>query len=104
MDKNSVTEIISHFKKILETKGIKKSKIILYGSYAKGTQREESDIDLVVISEDFRGKDFWERINLLSDSIYEVFAPIEATAFTPEEWEQGNSFIIDYAEEGEIVA
>ncbi len=26
MDKNSVTEIISHFKKILETKGIKKAK------------------------------------------------------------------------------
>jgi hypothetical protein len=34
-------------------------------------------------------KDFWQRINMLSDTIYEVFAPIEARAFTPEEWERG---------------
>jgi len=35
-------------------------------------QREESDIDLGVISEDFKGKDFWQRIEVLSDAIYEV--------------------------------
>ena len=103
MDKNSISEIITCFSKALESRGVKIDRIILYGSWAKGTQREDSDIDLVVISEDFKEKDFWQRINLLSDAIYEVFAPIEARAFTPEEWESGDSFVVDYAKEQEMV-
>lgn len=103
MDKKLVSEIISRFKKALEAKGIKINKLILYGSWAKDTGREESDIDLVVISEDFREKDFWQRIEVLSDAIYEVFAPIEAIALTPEEWERGDSLVVNYTKEGEVV-
>lgn len=103
MDQNSISGIITCFRKALESRGVKIDRIILYGSWAKGTQREDSDIDLVVISEDFKEKDFWQRINMLSDAIYEVFAPIEARAFTPEEWERGDSFVVDYVKEKEMV-
>lgn len=103
MDKNSVLKIIARFQKSLETKGIKATKIILYGSYAKGNYTETSDIDVVVISDDFVNMDYWERINVLSDSIYEIFALIEAVAMTPEEWEKGDSFICDYAKDGEVL-
>lgn len=103
MDKSYTLNIISHFKKILEVKGIKVNKVILYGSWLKGNQREDSDIDLVVISEDFKDKGYWERIDILSDAIYELFEPIEAVAMTPEEWEKGDSVIVDYARDGEIV-
>ncbi|MFH0926644.1 MAG: nucleotidyltransferase domain-containing protein [bacterium] len=103
MDKKSISPIISRFKKILETKGIKIEKIILYGSWAKNRQREDSDIDLVVISNDFSKKGYWERIDILSDAIYKIFEPIEAVAMTPEEWENGNSFIRDYARDGETI-
>ena len=44
-----------------------------------------------------------ERIDILSDAIYEIFAPIEATAFTQEEWIQGNSLITDFAHAGEVL-
>ena len=103
MDKEYVLNIISHFRKILEVKGINNNKIILYGSWAKGKQREESDIDLVVISEDFKDKGYWERIDILSDAIYEVFEPIEAIAMTPEEWEKGDTFMRGYTEDGEVI-
>ncbi|MBI5198174.1 MAG: nucleotidyltransferase domain-containing protein [Nitrospirae bacterium] len=103
MDKRAVLEVISCFRKVMESKGTKIDKLILYGSYAKGEYREVSDIDLVVISEDFAGKDYWERIDLLSDAIYDVFQPIEAVAMTPEEWEAGTSSIVDYAKDGEVV-
>jgi uncharacterized protein len=49
------------------------------------------------------GKDYWERVDILSAAIYEVFAPIEATAFTPEEWQSGQSLMVDYAKEGVLV-
>jgi predicted nucleotidyltransferase len=103
MDKKAVLKIISDFRKALESAGVKPRKILLYGSYAAGNYRPDSDIDLVVISEDFEGKDYWQRIDLLSDAIYEVFQPIEAVAMTPREWEQGDSLIVDYARDGEVV-
>jgi len=103
MGKAAVLKIIGQFKGVLEKKGIKIERLILYGSYAAGTQREGSDIDLVVISNDFSGLGYWQRIDLLSDAIYEVFKPIEAVAMTRAEWEKGDSFIVDFARNGEVV-
>ena len=103
MDKKSVLELITTFRNILEAKGVKPLKIILYGSYAKGDYTETSDIDLVIISDDFEGKDYWERIDILTEAIYEVFAPLEVVAMTPDEWEKGTSFVREYARNGEIL-
>lgn len=103
MDKNTVLEILSRFRKALESKGTKIDNLILFGSYATGTYKEGSDIDVVVISGDFSGKDYWERIDILSDAIYEVFEPIEAVAMTPEEWKKKESSIVDYVKEGEVI-
>ncbi len=103
MDKSTVLKIISDYGKALETEGVKPQKMILFGSYSTGTQHEGSDIDLVVISEDFAGKDYWERINVLAAALVRVFEPIEAIAMTPQEWEGGDSLIVDYARNGEVV-
>jgi predicted nucleotidyltransferase len=103
MDKTRVYEIISAFRKTLASKGIRADKLILFGSYAAGRPREDSDIDLVVISRDFTNKGYWERIDILADAIYDVFEPIEATAFTPEEWQDRESLIVDFAEKGEVL-
>ena len=87
MDKNAALKIISSFKNILESRWTKVDKLILFGSYATGQYKEDSDIDLVVISRDFENKIYWERIDILSEAIYDIFEPIEATAFTPpQEW------------------
>lgn len=103
MDKGAVLEIVSRFRKAMESKGITITRLILFGSYVTGTYREGSDIDIVVISEDFTGKNYWERLEILSDAIYEVFEPIEAIAMTPEEWEKGESLIVEYAKDGEVI-
>lgn len=50
MGKAAVLKIIGQFKDALEKKGIKIERIVLFGSYAAGKQREGSDIDLVVRS------------------------------------------------------
>ena len=103
MDKSAVLKIVSDFGGVLESQGVRPQKIVLFGSHSTGTQREDSDIDLVVISEDFAGKGYWERIDILSAAIAIVFQPIEAIAMTPEEWERGDSLIADYAHNGEVV-
>ena len=103
MDKGTVIEIVNRFHQGIERRGIKPLKLILYGSYADDTGRKGSDIDLVIISEDFNEMDYWDRIDIMADVIYEIFAPIEAVALTPEEWEQGDSFVTDFARNGEII-
>jgi predicted nucleotidyltransferase len=103
MDKKAALAILARFRHAVESQQVKVEKIILYGSYASGAIREGSDIDVVVISKDFAGKDYWERTEMLSRAIYEVFAPIEAVALTPEEWDKGESTVVEYAKTGEVV-
>ena len=103
MDKNAVVEIVDRFRRGLEARGIRPQKVILYGSHATGVATEVSDIDVVVISSDFFGKGYWERVEVLSDVIYEIFAPLDAVAMTPDEWEGGESFVADFARNGEVL-
>ena len=103
MDQGSVLGIISRFRKAVEARGVAIDKIVLYGSHARGAAGEESDIDLIVISRDFERKNYWQRIELLSDAIYEVLEPIEAVAMTPDEWETGESLLVDFAKNGQVV-
>jgi predicted nucleotidyltransferase len=103
MDKKAALEIVSRFRNAIEAQNVKVEKLILFGSYVTGANREGSDIDVVVISKDFAGKDYWERTDILSQAIFEVFEPIEAVALTPDEWEKKESVVVDYAKTGEIV-
>jgi predicted nucleotidyltransferase len=103
MDKGTVVKIIERFRQGIEARGIKAQKIILYGSQALGTSAAGSDIDVVIISDDFSGKSYWERVDILADVIYEISAPVEAVAMTPDEWKQGDSFIVDFARNGEVL-
>lgn len=103
MVKKNVIELIGKFKSALEKEQVRVQKVILYGSWAKGNAYDDSDIDLVVISDSFKGKDYWERIDILSKAIYQVFAPIEAVALTQEEWNNKSSSVCEYAQEGESV-
>lgn len=71
----------------IEKLGVKPQKILLYGSYAKGTPREDSDIDVIVISEDFKDMNLRERLELLGIAAGRVFEPIEALGYTEKEIE-----------------
>lgn len=56
MGKIQVIKTIKKFIRALEHEGISVERVILYGSYAKGKARADSDIDVAVVSKDF-GKD-----------------------------------------------
>ncbi len=60
--------------------GIRPSKVILFGSYAKGTPHAYSDIDVAVVSPDF-GKDEIEEMFLLARLTSKVSDRIEAVSF-----------------------
>lgn len=100
MGHDTVLAAVRRFKNALESVNIRVDQLILFGSHAGGTARKDSDIDLVVISSSFSDKNYWERIDILTDAIYQVVAPIEASAFTPDEWKSEKSLLFDYAKKG----
>ena len=60
-------EIMESIKKYIEkiSQYYKIEAIILFGSYAKGTNHEDSDIDIAVITDDIKTDRFDEEINLM---------------------------------------
>ena len=91
MDKNTVIAAINFFEKCLTDKGINISKIILFGSYANGTPDSESDIDIVIISNDFDGKNIFERANLTKEAeiltIKKYLIPLDIITLSNKEFE-----------------
>jgi len=69
--------------------GIGVERILLFGSYASGQAREDSDVDLVVISADWEGLCERERLEVLGVAAARILQPIQAQGFTPEELSSG---------------
>ena len=103
MDKAAVLEIVRRFKLALERSGVPVSKVLLFGSYTTGTYNENSDVDVVVISEAFKGLNHWQRIERMTDALYAVFQPIEARPLTPEEWDSDESMTAAYAKTSTLI-
>ncbi|OGW73297.1 MAG: nucleotidyltransferase [Nitrospirae bacterium RIFOXYC2_FULL_44_7] len=95
--------IIKRFRNALETRGISVEQIVLFGSYAENRQHEGSDIDLAIISDSFRRKSYWERIDILSQAVFEVLEPIEAMAYTTDEWKKKETMLCQFAHQGKVM-
>ena len=72
-------------------KAVKVDGVYVVGSRARGDYLETSDIDLVIISGDFRGMNYIQRLEKVGQYLR---AGVEAFAFTPEEWENPSSLFI----------
>ena len=81
-----LTEALQKFKQRLE-KEFRTTKLILFGSRARGDHLKDSDIDLAVISEDFEGMNFLERIKRVA-RLWDGDLRLEPLCYTPEEFER----------------
>lgn len=102
--KDIVKEYIEHF-----PSNIKVKEVFLFGSYATGHAGPESDLDLLIISSDFRKINFIKRLELLSSfrvSKATRNIPMDIIGYTPEEFEKidRESLVMKQAKkEGKII-
>ena len=81
-------QIIERFCKQLENMGIHPEKVMLYGSQAAGAAAEGSDIDLIVISNDWKAFNQRERLEILGIAAARILEPVQAQGFTSAEVSQ----------------
>ncbi len=95
---NSINEFIKEIKKHYNVKAI-----ILFGSYAKGTEREDSDIDIAVISDDF--DDIYDCMADLMGMTWDIDARIEPHPIKTEDYDNiDNPFVQEVIDTGIKVA
>lgn len=108
MAKDPVLEIIRQYLRQLDRTGIRVRQAILYGSWARGDTRLDSDIDLVVISpqfDDITDRDLIDRLWEITALVPEAWR-IEPIACGERQWlEDDTSPILEIARrEGEVIA
>lgn len=82
------TDLIAELKRFSKSvsRKMRLNALILFGSRAEGRPRKYSDVDLVVVSPDFRGKSFGRTRELYSQ--WHLNLPVDFLCFTPEEFDE----------------
>ncbi len=80
----NVVEALENFVKKVKGK-YEDAEIYLFGSYARGTWTEDSDIDLIVVSKHFAKMSAEERVRLLRKMASRK-TPFQILAYTPDEF------------------
>lgn len=98
------SQIISDIVKRIRT-DCNPDKIILFGSYAKGTPRFDSDIDLLVIKDSNLRRD--ERDKEIRKSLKDIRFPLDIFVYTPREVDEYSrlkgSFLSTIFKEGRVL-
>ena len=97
----SVQNIIKYIRE-LERHKIPIRKAVLFGSYAKGLAKPESDIDVALISEVFSGDRFKDRRRIIPLR-RNIDSRIEPLPFTPEEFDNGGMLAEEIKKSGIVI-
>ncbi len=102
--KRDIENLIRSLYRLVSDK-IKVDGIYLFGSYAKGNPREESDIDIAILSEDFEGVRLNDRSMISKIIIREtfpnlVFTDIEIHPYKTEDFTKDDPFVAEILRTG----
>ena len=102
------SQIKSILEKLLIERGVNIDKIVIFGSFVTGKLTRDSDIDVVIVSRDFRGKGIFERVKMTSgigrELVKKFKMPFDLLYYSDEEWEKESFLIINEAKEkGEVI-
>ena len=91
LDKDTVMKVIKDLHTALQEYGIKDNHIALFGSFLEGNTHEDSDMDIIIISQFFEDKNLFERIDMTAKAQVDVqrryVVPMDILLKTPKEYE-----------------
>ena len=100
LTRNDAIEIVRDYAHNIESCGINLKSVILYGSFAKGTQHEWSDIDVALVANEFTGFTFNDKKLFPYIGIKKPFIRIEAKTYPTDYFREGDPFIDEIIKTG----
>lgn len=97
-----VIEVAKRYLEELERNKIPVQEAIIFGSYAKGSPKEESDIDIAVISGAFTGDRFEDRRRIVPLR-RKIDSRLEPIPFTPEDFYKGGNLADEIKRTGKVI-
>ena len=97
-----IKDIIKKYYKILLQEGYPVEKILLFGSFARNKQSENSDIDLAIVLSKFSKNRFNTRLELMKFT-REFEEVIEPHPFLSSEFDESDPFVSEILRTGETV-
>lgn len=92
ISRDAIIELLEAYLKVLQENGITIKEAILFGSYARGNPRKESDIDVALVSDSFTGDWFDDRRRIVPFR-RKIDSRIEPMPFRPEDFFNGGGFV-----------
>jgi len=99
MDKENIIEILKKYKELL-SKHMNFESLILFGSYTKGAQRQDSDIDVAVVVDEMTG-DYFETRPILWKLSREIDDRIEPVIL--EKKHDASGFLAEVMKSGIVI-
>ena len=100
LDKNAAIGIVRDYARDIKAHGVNLRNVILYGSYAKGTQHEWSDIDVALVADEFTGFYINDKKLFPYLNIKKPYTIIEAITYPTDYFNDGDPFINEIVKTG----
>jgi len=98
----SAVEAVRRYIQELQRNNIPIQGAVIFGSYAKGDPKEESDIDIALVSTAFTGDRFEDRRKIVPLR-RKIDNRIEPIPFRPEDFEEGGNLVDEIKKTGKAI-
>ena len=100
LTQQTAIDTVRNYARDIEAKGVNLRTVILYGSFAKGTQHEWSDIDVALVADEFSGFYLDDKKLFPYGGIKKPYIRIEAKTYPTDYFRQGDPFIEEITKTG----
>ena len=100
LTKDAAIETVRNYAKDIEAHGVHLHTVILFGSFAKGTQHEWSDIDVALVADEFIGFAFEDAKLFPYVNIKKPYIRIETKTYPTKYFLEGDPFIEEIKKDG----
>ena len=100
LTRDAVIETVRNYARDIEAHGVRLYAVFLYGSFAKGTQHEHSDIDVALVADEFTGFTFNDCKLYSGLGIRKPYIRIEEKTYPTKYFLEGDPFIEEITKTG----
>ena len=100
LDRDAAIAIVQNYARDVEAHGVRLRNVFLYGSFAKGTQHEWSDIDVALVADEFTGFTFNDSDLFPYVGIKKPYIRIETKTYNTRYFNEGDPFINEIRKTG----